>query len=348
MAQIQTILRRTVFRWLGGSAPPGDDPLPDFASFDRVLLTFVNWRLGNNILVTPAVAALTEAFPDVQFDFLGGPASVPVLRGYPLGEHTVVTRGQILDPVRQILLVRRLRAMDYPAVVHAHPSTATLGAYLAGRSGAPVRVGCLRAQGNLNFTATVPRPRAVHKVDRMNEYLGQLGLPTDNTRLLRLESAERQEAEAMLAEAGARPPEERVAVFLSGRGRKGKDWSLDCFAAVTEGLRQRGLQPVVILGPEEVRRGARIRTALGDALYFERQPLRRVAALVASCRLAIVPDSGPMHLAIAVRVPTIGLFRSPTAHEWGPREGQGACVLDDAGEDAGQVLAAVDATLASS
>ena len=43
---------------------------------------------------------------------------------------------------------------------------------------------------------------------------------------------------------------------------------------------------------------------------------------------------------------TVGLFRSPTAHEWGPRAGQGACVLDPAGEDATQVLAAVDATLA--
>jgi ADP-heptose:LPS heptosyltransferase len=253
-----------------------------------------------------------------------------------------VKRGQILDPVRQAFFVRRLRDEDYPCVVHVHPSTATLGAYLAGRSRAPVRVGCLREQGNLHFTATVPRPTSRHKVERMNEYLGHLGLPTGQVRSLRVSDGERATAEGLLAQSGAGEARERVALFLSGRGRKGKDWSLGCFAAIVAGLRERGFQPVVILGPEELRQESRIRTALGAAHYFKQLPIRTVAALVASCRLAVVPDSGPMHLAIAVRTPTVGLFRTPTAEDWGPRAGQGAWVIDEAGEDAPAVLAAVD------
>ena len=345
MAQIQNILRKTVFRLMGRSAPKGDDPLPDFASFDRILLTFVNWRLGNNILITPAVAALTEAYPQVNFEFLGGPACVPVLEGYPLARITVVKRWQVSDPIRQMLLVRRLRREHYPAVIHVHPSTATIGAYLAGQTRAPVRVGCLRPQGNLNFTATVPRPTTAHKVDRMNEDLGHLGLPTGQVRMLRLSEDERMAAEAQLSAVGAGDAAERVVLFLSGRGRKGKAWSLEFFGSVAEGLRERGLRPIVILGPEELRREKRIRAALGEGVYLKQLPLRRVAAIVARCRLAIAPDSGPMHLAIAARTHTIALFRTNTAHEWGPRAGQGAVVFDPAGNDDLAVLAAVDAEL---
>ncbi len=66
MPQIQSILRKTLLPLLGRSAPAGDAPLPDLASFDRILLTFVNWRLGNNVLITPAVHALTTAYPPTR------------------------------------------------------------------------------------------------------------------------------------------------------------------------------------------------------------------------------------------------------------------------------------------
>ena len=342
MPQIQSILRKTILPLVGLSAPPGTEPLPDLASFDRVLLSFVNWRLGNNVLITPAVHALTSAYPNVAFDFLGGPSCVPILQGFPLARVHVVTRGQVVDPVRLAWFVRGLRRRGYPAAIHVHPGTATLGAFFTGMSRAPVRIGSLRESGNLYFTTTVPRPTTVHKVDRMNEYLGHLGLPSDNRRSIRLSHEEREEAEAQLHSEGAGAPTQRVTLFLGGRARKGKSWPLSFFRGVVAGLEARGLRPIAILGPEELRRERKIREALPGCVVLSRQPIRRVAALVACSRLAIAPDSGPMHLAIATRTPTIGLFRTPTGQQWGPRPGQGAVVFDPSGADVEAVLAAVD------
>ena len=346
--EIQHLLRKTILPLLGRSAPPGDEPLPDLGSFDRVLLSFVNWRLGNNVLITPAVQALTDAYPHVQFDFVGGPSAVPVLKGFRLGTVHVVTRAQVIDPIRLWAYGRRLRKLAYPAAIHVHPGTATLGAYFTGLSRAPVRIGCIRSAGNLYFTSTVPRPTTAHKVDRMNEYLRHLGLPGGHVRQLMLDESELQEADAQLAGLGAPDADRRAPFFLGGRARKGKSWPLGTFAAVADGLRARSLQPIAILGPEELKQERRIREALGDAIVMKQLPIRRVASILAQSRLVLAPDSGPMHVAVATRTPTIGLFRTPTGHEWGPREGQGACLHDPTGEDVAQILAAVDAVLEDS
>jgi ADP-heptose:LPS heptosyltransferase len=342
----KALLREGFLRLSSIGAPTGQDPLPDFGALGRVLLVYVNWRLGNNLLATPAAAAFTEAFPRTRFEFLGGPFAAPVLQGYPLARVHVVRRRDILDPVRLFLLVRRLRRECYDAVVHTHSSTATIGAFLTGKSKAPIRVGCRRPAGNVYFTCTVPQPSAVHKVDRMNEYLSSLGVPSRHERALRLSPDETADAEALLA-AAVRPGAPRVAVFLAGRHRKRKAWELAFFADCLHGMRDRGLVPVVILGPEEVRREHAIRSALGEAAWFSRLPLRTVGGIVSRCDAALVPDSGPMHLAVAVGTPTVALFRAVDFGEWGPRPPLGRVVHDPEGRDTSSALSALDALLAS-
>ena len=94
-----------------------------------------------------------------------------------------------------------------------------------------------------------------------------------------------------------------------------------------------------MLGPEEQRRKRSIQRRLGEARYVERRSLRQVAAILQRCQVAVVPDSGPMHMAIAVGVPTVALFRNADAWKWGPQEGEGLVVQDPEGRDARQALA---------
>lgn len=59
------------------AGPTSGSPRLDQAR--RLLLAHVNHRLGNNLLVTPAVAALRERFPSAEIDFLGAPVAPPLL-----------------------------------------------------------------------------------------------------------------------------------------------------------------------------------------------------------------------------------------------------------------------------
>jgi ADP-heptose:LPS heptosyltransferase len=230
--------------------------------------------------------------------------------------------------------VRTLRAARYDAAVHLSPATSSLGGFLVWGSGAPHRIGCRRASGNVYFTSTIPPPRARHKVDRARELLGALGIPSQHERNLVLTEEEQTWAEGMIA---ARPA---LGLFVGGRERRGKGWPLASAAAVAAALRADGFHPTVFIGPEEAPRADAIRAALAPADFVREPDVRRVAALLARCALVVTPDAGPMHLAIAAGAPTVAVFRKPNADRWGPRPPQGEAVFDPDGNDVAAVVAA--------
>jgi heptosyltransferase III len=315
-------------------APPGDAPLPKLGDLERVLLVNVSFRLGNTLLATPAVAALAEACPATRFDFLGGPAAPVVMRGQRLERVLGVARRELGQPLQLAGLVRALRAARYDAAVHLSSATSSLGGFLVWASGAPHRIGCRRAQGNVYFTSTVPAPRARHKVDRVREYLASLGIASQHERRLVLSAEELAWADGALT---SRPA---LGVFVGARERKGKGWPLASAAEAVVALRADGLQPVVFIGPEEAGREAEIRRALAPAAFVREPDVRRVAALLARCAVVLTPDAGPMHLAVASGAPTVAVFRKPNADRWGPRPPHGEAVVDPGGMDVAAVVAA--------
>lgn len=341
LVSLHRLRRRTragLLRLAAPFAPRGDAPLPRLASLDRVLLVLVNFRLGNTLLATPAVAALAEACPDTRFDFLGGPAAPAVMQGQRLERVLALSRAELRRPARLARLVGDLRGARYAAAVHLSPATSSFGGFLVWASGAPHRIGCRRAQGNVYFTSVVAVPRARHKVDRVREYLALLGVSSQHERRLVLSAQESAEAERALR---AQVPGPAVGVFVGGRARKGKGWPLESAAAVVARLRGDGLHPVVFIGPEEAAREVEIQRRLAPAWLVREPDLRRVAALLSRCTAVVTPDAGPMHLAIASGAPTVAVFRKPNADRWGPRAPHGEAIVAPDGGAVAEIVAAV-------
>ena len=346
MSAPHVLVRNGILRAAARFAPDGTAPLPELGALRRVLLVYVNWRLGNNVLVTPAVQGLTERYPDTRFEFVGGPAAAVVLRGFGLDRITAISRSQLLDPVRLALFVRRLRRERYDAAIHVHSSTGTIGAFLVGMSGAPIRIGCRRSQGNVYFTSTLPSPASTHKVDRCNDLTAALGVEQRYDRTLRLDAEELRAGRAQLEElapAGAGP---RVVVFAGGRRRKGKTLPLAFYERVTERLRQQGRTPLLLFGPEEQRAMREAEARMPHVKQIRGLPVRTVAALLASCDAVLTPDSGPMHLAIAAGAPVVAMLRKADGDVWGPLPHEGRMLLDPAGTNVEGACAALDALLA--
>jgi ADP-heptose:LPS heptosyltransferase len=329
-------------------APRGDTPLPDLRKCRRILVTAVNFRLGNTILATAGVSALLEALPGVEIDFLGGPAAGAVFGAFPLRRVLRVSRRDALSPLRLARLVRELRRARYDAALHLSTATGSLGAFLTGASGAPHRIGCRRGDGNVYFTSTLESPRSRHKVDQLRELLAGLGIRSDAERTWIFTAAEREWAAAFLDKALGEGHAPAVACFVGARDRKGKGWALENFAAVAKGIREHGLHPVLFLGPEEAARAAGIRAALEPALEVAEPDVRKVAALVGACAAALTPDAGPMHLALATGTRTLAVFRKANHERWGPRPPRGRVHYDPAGCDAGGALAALLSLVAES
>ena len=109
------------------------------------------------------------------------------------------------------------------------------------------------------------------------------------------------------------PPEistSGFAVMNPGAGWRSKQWSAASFAAVCDALiSQRDIPTVLNCGPGERELSEQVQAACATArpIIF-RGEIPALIALLRRARLMIGPDTGPLHLAAALGVPTVGLY----------------------------------------
>jgi len=110
------------------------------------------------------------------------------------------------------------------------------------------------------------------------------------------------------------------AVINPGAGWAAKQWSASGYAAVCDDLEERyGLPVVINCGPGEAGLSEAVRSACRQA-----QPgtycgsLAGLIALLRRAHLMIGPDTGPLHLAAALGVPTVALFGPTDPKRNGP------------------------------
>jgi len=108
-------------------------------------------------------------------------------------------------------------------------------------------------------------------------------------------------------------------VLLHGTARPEKEWPEQSWIALGRALLGRGTSLLLPWGtPAEHARSQRIAVALGHAQVPDRQPLDRVAGLVAGAAFVIGVDTGLLHLAAALGVPLVAIFAGSEPGLTGP------------------------------
>ena len=122
---------------------------------------------------------------------------------------------------------------------------------------------------------------------------------------------------AHLLPASDPPPSERrqTVALIPMTPWCGKRWEPDGWRAVTEGLRARGLAPVVLCGPGEEDEA---RAASGEAAPRVCPDVSAWVRELAGCAAAIAVNTGPMHVAAALGVPVVLLEGSSRLPLWAP------------------------------
>ena len=148
-----------------------------------------------------------------------------------------------------------------------------------------------------------------------------LGADTADKRMqLFLPPGESDRAEALLSRHFGGSPRLLVAFHPTGSGRY-KWWPGESFAALGNYLHETYGASFLIISGRQDRREAEALAALlrGPALVTGgRLPLPKVAALLSHCRLFVGNDSGPLHLALALGVPSIALLGADHPRRVGP------------------------------
>ena len=99
------------------------------------------------------------------------------------------------------------------------------------------------------------------------------------------------------------------AILNPGGGWATKLWPAERFGELARALKERGLESLVTWGPGEERLADRVVEASGDtARRCFATTLSQYAELARRARIVVAADTGPLHLACAVKTPVVALF----------------------------------------
>ena len=320
--------------------------MPAPADIRKVLVIRVDERVGNQLLTTPLLRALKLGLPGAQIHLLAPRQGHAVASPHVDRAIRWQKRDAFRAPLRFVDLLAALRRERYDVVVEAgHWSAFSLTAslvarFVATRHGASI--GHDRGGSARFLSHPVPHdPGDVSEVPAKLELLLPLGLPDRGYELeTGLGTASLHDGDALLERAGlAIKP---FAVVNPGARFADRRWPPQAYAAVCRGLVERGLAPLVVWGPGEEPLARAIVDFAPGAMLAPPTDLGLLAALMRRARLVVSNNSGPMHLGVAVHVPTVGVFFRGDSSRWGHRLPSFAAAEVRGDDQAALVLEAVD------
>jgi ADP-heptose:LPS heptosyltransferase len=312
---------------------------PAPAAVDRILLVRLS-AIGDVLQCLHGLAALRAARPGASIHWLVEDRCAAVLEGHPHLDGVVVferraLRRELARPwlwpaaaLRVLRLRRALRALRPEVAVDLQGNLK--GALLARLSGAPRRIGLAAGQGGREAahrfaTEGVPLPDPpVHRADRALALLRPLGAAPGGAIGARPAGVEAAGpwAEESLAALGLR----RGGFAVLHPGVSGfaelKRWPAPRYADLARRLRDaRGLPVILTAGPGEGALADDVAAASAGAARRgpETRNLAELGAILERAAVVVGADTGPVHLAALLGVPTVALFGPKDPAIYAPR-----------------------------
>jgi len=292
----------------------------------RVLVVRQHNQMGDMLCATPALDAVAATFPGARTLLVTAPVNDGVVRGHPaVGGVLLFDKRRLRSSPRAAFrFLRTLRAFDADvAVVLNSVSFSSTSAWIARASGARFCIGGSSVPFGWSFSSwlydlEIPSSRELegHAIDHGLRGLAAVGFetPTRQPRL-RTSVAARYRAHRFLEGVGPPP---RVALH-PGAGKAANRWPAERFAAVARRLQEEGCGVYWIEGPADADALREVSERMDETVPALRDvDVATVAATLESSDLALVNDTGVMHIAGAVGVATVALFGPTPAQQWAP------------------------------
>lgn len=275
----------------------------------KIVVRIPNW-IGDAILARPALDSLAARYPEAEIVIAAG----EWVRDLFGSEYHVLTidGGKTRRGLGSAAEVLRAEAFDIGILF-----TNSFGsALLLRKAGIRERWGYRRDGRSFLLTRGVkpPDPQAEprHHVHYYLDLVRELGIPPVNP-VLRfvLTPAERAEAKARLRELGAEQGRPLVILNPGASYGSAKRWPAERFAALAGRLRRSVNARFVLTGSaEEAPLTAEIAASLEEPAIdlAGRTTLRGLLGIMAEAALFVTNDTGPMHMANALRVPVVAVF----------------------------------------
>ncbi len=316
--------------------------IPDAWRAARRILAVRLDNLGDVLVTTPALHGIKESLPAATLTLLASPIGAQAGRLNKDIDDVIIYEAPWMDPwhtlprdsgrEQAMIALIRERRFDGAIIFTSFRQSPLPAAYLCYLADIPLRAAAsIDGPGSLLTTRHKHPERMMHEVERGLDLVGALGLGTgDRDLVLTLPDEARSSAAALLAEWGiAADRADRhgpLVVVHPGCTMPARTYPWEMFAEVTEELVARLGATIVLTGSgderaltEQVRGRVSARYRSRVRLSAGTLPFPAFGALIDAADLVVTNNTGPMHMAAALKTPVVALFALTNPPEqWGP------------------------------
>ncbi|MFP5355518.1 MAG: glycosyltransferase family 9 protein [Gemmatimonadota bacterium] len=307
------------------------------ARLDRVGIVMMS-AVGDAVHVLPVLNAIKRHKPDARITWVLQPGPATLVRGHRhVDEIVIFDRARGRRAFRDVKRALSTRPFDLVLALQVYFKAGLVTSFTK----APVKLGFDKARArDLNWLFTThripPHPAGQHVQDQYFEFLDALGIAHDPVEWhLGPTDQERAWQREFFA-----PIDRPTAAIVVGTSKPEKDWLPERWAQVADVLyADYGLQPVLVGGRsarELAAEAAIIACARHRPISALGSGLRRLVSIIDGSALVLAPDTGPLHMSVALRRPVISLMGYTNPKRTGPYRAYHDLLIDaygNPGED---------------
>lgn len=266
--------------------------------------------IGDVLLTTPVMKTLKDHFPGVKLTVISGPSAAPILARHELVDAVIIcyNKGEHRGITGMAKLCLALRKKKFDMVVDLRNTA--MPYFLRARYKVTSHKAHIKNRHN----------DSKHAVDRHLDVLQFAGIEPTSRNMVATVPPEVAEATQALLEKNGIADKKLVAVY-PGAGSEYKIYPPKLMAEVIKNLSGRNLFFVLIGSDADRAVCDEVASHVpGDIISLAGETdVIHTGGLLARCDMLISNDSGPMHLGVALNIPTVAIFGPTNAARYGPR-----------------------------
>ncbi|MFA4915391.1 MAG: lipopolysaccharide heptosyltransferase II [Syntrophales bacterium] len=287
-----------------------------FNKVERILIRGTNW-IGDAVMNLPAIAAVRKTFPKAKISVLARPWVAELFRiCTDVDEVLLLESSGIHSGIPgKLKIATELKRRGFDVAILLQ--NAIEAAIITCLAGIPIRAGYNSDGRGLLLTHSVKRTKAirrVHQIDYYLEMVKSLGCLSAG-REIHLKPGKDYDllSEKLLRKYGWEDNHPLIGMAPGATYGPAKRWFPERFAAVADRLVGDFSAKVILFGSPADRKRTDAVQAKAEHTFINlagKTNLMEAIALIGRCNLFITNDSGLMHVAGALDIPTIAIFGS--------------------------------------
>ena len=278
-------------------------------------------------MTLPILKPLKELYPYARITFLTSYSAKDIIINNPYIDEILTYNAfwfypksfkNAIKEYRGFLNV--LRSKSYDLVIEARADIRDV-IFLAYRSKGRYRISYKVGGGGYLLTHIVPYKALKHKVEYHLDIVRYLGCKCEEIEWgIYLTKDEELKTDKLLTQTGI-PHNRPLFAIHPGARKELKCWFSKGYATLSDALIDKYDASLVIIGsPDEIGLAEKVSKMMKKkaVILAGKITLRETAGILKRCNLFICNDSAPMHIAAAMKTPTVAIFGPSKSNETGP------------------------------